>query len=66
MSPWPSQEGGQSDAFGLARVLAADNLVDEVAIAGEIVEVAGPAHQQRISSYSRTRRRWPISREGTV
>ena len=36
------------DAFGVVGVLAADDLVDERAIARQIIEVAGTAHQQRV------------------
>jgi hypothetical protein len=37
------------DAFSVMGVLAADDLVDEAAIASEIVEVGDPAHQQRVA-----------------
>ena len=36
------------DALGVAGIAAADDLVDEAAIGGQIVEVARPPHQQRI------------------
>ncbi len=36
------------DAFGVAGILAAHDLVDEAAIGCEIVEVADAAHQQRV------------------
>ena len=34
------------DALGVMGVLAADDLADEAAATGEVVEVAGAAHQQ--------------------
>ena len=37
------------DALGMMGVLAADDLVDEAAIGGEIVEVVAAAHQQRVA-----------------
>jgi hypothetical protein len=36
------------DALGIARIPAPDNLVDEAAIGGEIIEVGRPPHQQRV------------------
>ncbi|MET4348832.1 dihydroorotate dehydrogenase [Bradyrhizobium sp. RT9a] len=40
------------DALGVPGIAAADDLVDEAAIGGEIIEVGSAAQQQRIGDAS--------------